>query len=139
MKLPETLEITSSCYLLDGGTTSLTCVDENGEEHNVLLAQHAFRDGAIGWEPGRLYFDDEIIDVRSSEETRIVCLLENARICFRDIPVEGEVIELSENRLFLAKEVEEMMEAKPNKNLGRLRDSVVAYVRSKAYLEFLKT
>jgi hypothetical protein len=48
MKLPETLEITNSCYLLDGGTTALTCVDENGEEHNVLLAQHAFRDGAIG-------------------------------------------------------------------------------------------
>ncbi len=53
--------------------------------------------------------------------------------------MEGEVIELAENRLFLSKEVEEMMEAKPNENLGRLRDSIVAYVRSKAYVEFLKT
>jgi hypothetical protein len=139
MKLPETLEITNSCYLLDGGTTALTCVDEDGEKHNVLLAQHAFRDGAIGWEPGRLYFDDEIIDVRSAEETRIVSLLENATICYRDRPVEGEVIELSENRLFLAKDVEEMMEARPNENLERLRDSMVAYIRSKAFVEFLKT
>ena len=45
MKLPETLEITNSCYLLDGGTTSLTCVDEVGMEHDVLLAQHLFRRG----------------------------------------------------------------------------------------------
>jgi hypothetical protein len=139
MKLPETLEITNGCYLLDGGTTSLTCVDEDGEEHSVLLAQHAFRDEAIGWEPGRLYFDNVIIDVRSADETRIVNLLQNAIICYRNGPLEGKVIELSENRLFLANEVEEMMEAKPNENLERLRDSMVAYIRSKAFVEFLKT
>lgn len=53
--------------------------------------------------------------------------------------MESDVIELSTNRLSLAKEVEKMLETKPIENIARLRDSIVAYVRSNGYEEFLKS
>lgn len=138
MQLPKALEIAGSQYYLDGGTTFLYCIDEEGKGHVVVLVQHVFHEETEGWQPGRLYFDDEIIEVRSKEEKHIIFLLEHSSIHYQN-PAIGEVTGALESRLVQASDFENMLDKKQNEYLADYRDSIVNYVRSEEYIEFLQS
>jgi hypothetical protein len=84
--LPAALTICNSAAAADGGSLALLAVDEHGKEHSVVLVQHAFAkfDTPPHSIPGRLYFDGEIVEVRSTTEGALLELLRNADVRLND-------------------------------------------------------
>jgi hypothetical protein len=80
MVLPESLTVHSFWYSPDGGTTVLEASDEAGCEHVVMLVQHVSPEVTPHRDelPGRLYFDGELVPMRSDVETRVLALLRAA-------------------------------------------------------------
>lgn len=74
MDLPDTVTILETFLFLDGGSRELLVADGVGQEHSIHLSQWMFdRPGR-----GRLYFDRQLVDMRSEEERRIVELIQSA-------------------------------------------------------------
>ena len=77
--LPTRLSLEKISYLLDGGTALLSVADEDGSRHTILLAQHTFlEDKTSNFLPGRLYFDQHLLAVRSETEQHLITLLKVA-------------------------------------------------------------
>lgn len=89
MTLPKRLTIHRTESYRDGGTILVSASDEHGTPHRLLLVQHMRQGCQIGCdelssqlylEAGRLYFDDQLIAVRSDEEWAILALLRHSAI-----------------------------------------------------------
>lgn len=81
MPLPSQLVIHESVLTMDGGTVTLLAKDEKGRDHTVRLVQHGFPGRSSGGEvPGRLYFDGELVPIRSEFESRVLSLLRAADV-----------------------------------------------------------
>jgi hypothetical protein len=81
MKLPGTILIHRTLYATDGGTILLEVFDENGNNYEIRLNQHAFPHRRSSNEiPGRLYFDRQLVPIRSEAEKAIMNLLRNMKI-----------------------------------------------------------
>ena len=90
MLLPTNLILVSHGGLLDGGTTWLLTINDSSE-HFVVSRNQSMFPGTK--HPGRLFFNRQIVDVRSDVERNIVVLLNNATIDTElDIPVEHQNI-----------------------------------------------
>jgi ribosomal protein L7/L12 len=103
--------VTGYALTLDGGTVHLMATDAAGQEHAVMLVQRArpypFSDG---WRPGRLYFDGEIVPIRSEMEAALLSLLESADVADDIGPaLTTRIISFveSEEFLFFAERVEQ--------------------------------
>src|SRR5579885_2533004 len=100
MAFPMRLTVSSFAYALDCGTTRLWATDEAGRDHTVMLVQHAFPQASpsLGAIPGRLYFDGELVPMRTELETRLLCLLRAAEVHYSPARAPcGKRIELSSN------------------------------------------
>jgi ribosomal protein L7/L12 len=81
MILPSRLIVYSAAFALDGGTLYLMAKDEKGRERSIKLVQHGFprRRHSCDDIPGRLYFDDNLVPMRSIFETGVMSLLKSAK------------------------------------------------------------
>lgn len=110
--IPDILIYKDHSYFTDGGTIELDMRDKKGNAHSLVLAQHEFiededclnedypneyescfcehADGEVtkwgAWYPGRLYFDNTLIPIRSAEETTLIRLVEKALQEFKANP-----------------------------------------------------
>ncbi|MCM2372194.1 hypothetical protein [Aporhodopirellula aestuarii] len=116
-----------SSILLDGGTTTLYAIADSGQRCSVRLNQHVIETSA---DPARLFFNDELVEVRSEEERRILDLLKEADIH----PLTPESV-----RQILASpagskvELEMFAVDASDTIIAQLRDSVVTFVESDEY------
>jgi len=117
MELPAHLTLNYFTYALDGGTTVLQGIDESGLLHEVTLVQHIFPNGNTEEIPGRLYFDNVLISMRSELEARILSLLHNAEVRY-DGPLPED------------------FEGSPEENIREMLNEVVSFVESGTYLRF---
>lgn len=121
---------------MDGGTTSLRAVDEAGATRHLLLAQHARPAKASSrWRPGRLYFDDEIIGVRSEDEARLLAILRAATV----LPPASEppLTECAAPRAYvLGEDVRRVLAGGPDDRLRAMLAGVVEFVGSAEYVAF---
>lgn len=139
MTLPERLTLHNAAFSLDGGTTCLMGADPAGHEHAVALIQHAFPEGSPSWDsiPGRLYFDDVLVPLRSEQEAAVLALLKSAEVRYAvRAPLPGESISLSPNALILGDDIREVLTRDPEDNIRALTAKVVAFVESDEYLLF---
>ncbi|HKB40228.1 MAG TPA: hypothetical protein VKD72_27610 [Gemmataceae bacterium] len=138
MATPKQLTLHSSAYCLDGGTVLLTGTDEDGRAHAVMLVQNRFPGGNTCGIPGRLYFDDELIPLRSDLESEVLALLRAADVrCIPEASEQaGERVQLSPNALILGDDIKQVLSRGPEDNIRGLRDQVIATVESPAYLSF---
>jgi len=137
--LPTTLTVHNSAYALDGGTTVLQAIDEAERQHGVMLVQHAFPEPepSLGRVPGRLYFDGELVPMRSHLETHLLALLRAAEVRYSGpIPNEGERVQLSPNALILSEDIRQVLSRGPEENIRALLAAVIEFVESEAYLRF---
>jgi hypothetical protein len=137
--LPETLTVHNCAYALDGGTTVLQATDEAGCERFVMLVQHSFPQPSpsLGALPGRLYFDGELVPMRSHLEARLLELLQAAEVRYSGPPGhQGESIQLSPNALILSEDIRQVLSRGPVENIRALLAAVVEFVESEAYLRF---
>lgn len=139
MKFPTRLTIFDYQYFLDGGTTVLLAADENGNGHTAKLVQHAFpqsNPSPIGI-PGRIYFDGELLPMRSDQEARLLALLRVAEFRYAGpIETEGERYQLSPNSLILGDDLRRVMMSPPGDNIPFLLTEAIRFVESDEYFRF---
>lgn len=130
--------IEDGAYALDGGSIYLLLRDAVGIQHSIVLVQHRIpMDEADLRMPGRLYFDDQLIGVRSEEEARLVSAIKIATICSahieRPVPEEetGPTVVIGEDIAdFLS-----ATETSPEAAIRHLVDSLVKFVESEEYIK----
>jgi hypothetical protein len=139
MMLPARFTVHSFDYLLDGGTTVLRATDETARERAVMLVQHAFPrpSPSLGALPGRLYFDNELILIRSDLEARVLSLLRKAEVRYSGpLPEQGERLQLSPNALILGEDIRQVLTRGPEDSIRALLAAVVQFVESESYVHF---
>ena len=104
----ESIHIVEAHYWSDGGTTTFLVTTKSGTECSIRLNQYVFN--TYG-HPGRLFFNKELVDVRSEHEAKIIELLSNATFG-PDYP-----------------------DASPQQSMEHYRDKVVEYLESDEYVE----
>lgn len=138
MAFPHRLTIYNSAYALDGGTMVLQATDEAGRERVVMLVQHAsLQPMTLDALPGRLYFDGELVPMRSDLENRVLALLCAAEVRYSGpFPDQDESIQLSPNALILDEDIRQVLSRSPEDNIRALLAALVEFVESEAYLRF---
>ena len=121
--LPAQLVITCAGLCLDGGTLSLNAKDEQGRRHCVELAQRLFPDVNRTQISGRLYFDDELIELRSEREAQLLSLLRDA--AFDPRPIDPSVRERTDF---------DAWKRSVEKEDRMMCEAVISFVESPAYL-----
>ncbi|HEX8911751.1 MAG TPA: hypothetical protein VF796_05285 [Humisphaera sp.] len=140
MDLPRRLTLTASQYYLDGGTTVLSGVDEAGRPRAVVLGQRVFPDSRAEFQvatPGRLHLDDTLVPIRSELESALLDLLRRADVRY-EAPPEDDAVgpPISPNALILGQDIRDVLTRGPEENIRALRDQVIDFVASDAYLRF---
>jgi hypothetical protein len=136
VKIPSQINIVDSSFFLDGGTLILQTVAGDGANHAIRLNQRIFAP-QLGFNanPGRLYFDDELVEVRSDIEAQIVQLLKDALvIIFPEECSSGNNPPMSKNALILGDDIRQVLESSPLENLQRFRNEIVEFVESDEYV-----
>lgn len=85
--IPTPGEVPFGSLALDGGTINLELVDLIGVSHRLCLVQHIspVRPSELKHRGG-LYFDDALVEIRSSDETVLLNFLRTARITASSTP-----------------------------------------------------
>lgn len=76
MNIPDSATIINILLTLDGGSMNLVAASPTREQFRIQLKQRMQQ----APDAGRLFFNDEMIDVRSADEDKIIQLLKNASI-----------------------------------------------------------
>lgn len=122
-------------YALDGGTTTLYAVTDKGHRCIIRLNQHAIFDDYSPSEndaPGRLLFNDSLIDVRSDSEGKLIDLLKGATLKL----ISGDDLRgLSDNATTIVPVLDGMTIADEKNTLKMCRDEIVEFVLSDAYIK----
>lgn len=131
--------VRNSVYALDGGTTVMRAMDEASREHVVMLVQHSCPQPSPSLEavPGRMYFDGELVPMRSELERRVLALLRAAEVRYSEpASDQSERIQLAPNALILGDDNRRMLTRDPEDNIRALLAAVVQFVESYAYVLF---
>ncbi|MEN8240565.1 MAG: hypothetical protein ABFS17_01490 [Chloroflexota bacterium] len=140
MKIPTQLTFIQSFYLTDGGTIVLIGEEPNMTRHEITLYQslllHQIDPNKL---PGRLYFNRQLIAVRSESEAQILRLLQTGEI-IEEPPAPSEVnptvkkspgmVVGDDLKAYSAKLAEGKAAV-----IRHLRDQMIARVESQEYLE----
>ena len=127
--LPERITLHDAAFATDGGSTYLWVTDETGREHRVRLVQHAFpaRSTSPGEVPGRLYFDGQLVPIRSEFEASVLSLLRSAEVQYSEAQTQhGEPIHRPQNESVL------------NDSVRASAAAIIQYVESEGYLWFVE-
>lgn len=137
MPLPVRLAIHDAAFALDGGTTHLLATDDSGAEHTIRLVQHAFPSASSTTDaiPGRLYYDGELVPMRSELEAGVLRLLHAATVRYTPPARPTAVdIQLSRDALVFGDDIRQLLTHPPDENIQYLVDRVVQFVESDQYL-----
>jgi hypothetical protein len=115
--LPSSIIVLHAEYWLDGGTITIAGISDDGMPHTVALGQQMFPDEKNA---GCLYFDKEIVPIRSELERRVINLLKSARISYTPGPMHNPRIS----------------DAEQEDDTRRLCAKLVALVESDEYTTF---
>jgi hypothetical protein len=138
MMLPAKLTVHNFWYALDGGTTILQTTDEAGQNHSVMLVQHAFPNAnpSLRAIPGRLYFDGELVPMRSELEAGLLAILRTAEIQYSEpFSEQGRI---SPKTLILGNGIREVFSRSHEDNIRALLAELIQFVESEAYLRFVE-
>lgn len=129
--------IEEGAYALDGGSIFLSIKDNDGVQHKLILVQHCIpMDESDPRIPGRLYLDDQIVQIRSDEEIRLISELKKASIS-PDEPGLKETKEETGPVYVVSEDIADFLAAtrsSPKDAIKYLVDSLVQFVESEEYL-----
>jgi len=140
MQIPTQITFIECFYLTDGGTSVLIGEELNNSRHEITLYQSLFLDQIDPKKiPGRLYFDHQIIAVRSETETEVLSLLQAGEIIDEPpAPSEANAAFKDSPGMIVGDDLKEYS-AKLAEGKGavirHLRDQMIARVESIEYLE----
>ncbi len=136
MTMPTRLTLQGCFYLLDGGTIILNMVDESGQVRQSILAQHVSPEGSsIDKIPGRLYFDGQLIPMRSRLESELLQLLRSAEIQMAPIEAEEGTFR-SQGGIIIGEDIRQYLTREPEENIHWARTELIRFVESDQYETF---
>jgi hypothetical protein len=129
--------IDDGAYALDGGSIYLSLRDADGVQHALVLAQHRIpkneTDPRI---PGRLYFDGQMIGVRSHEEARLISAIKKAPISLTNVDRPAPKEETGPS-VVVGDDIADYLsatKASPEAAIRYLVDSLLEFVESEEYV-----
>jgi len=128
-ELPKRIVVRDCAMKFDGGTIYLDATDEAGRQVSILLAT------PIGWSElaaGRLYFDGNLVPMRSEREAGILKLLSEAKV---EVP-GSEPIGLHSQMAVGSDDIRDFFERTPDENCRAFIRNILESVRSEGYLRF---
>lgn len=138
MDAPNDVTVADGAFATDGGSISLVLTEPGGRRHTLLLTQHLLP----RWDPngpllGRIYFDGELVPVRSEAEARLLKALRTAGFP-EEKPRHGRPPRGSPG-MVVGEDIKAFMgkvEEGPTAALRHLVESVLRYVESDDYVAF---
>ena len=136
MTLPAQLTFHDCGYSLDGGTYRLCATDERGTEHQVTLAQRLFVSPDYEAEliPGRLYFDGELVAIRSELEAELLRLFKAAAVRPTPGATESSSSSAFTPHAVVGEDIKRFLNRTPEERLRGARDEVIAFTESDEYV-----
>src|SRR4051812_33266881 len=106
MEIPASIRLIRSSYFTDGGTTVLHAVTKTGGACRFCLTQRFFEPPLAG----RLPINEQVVNVRSKEDRRILNLLQNAPVeLVRPNPTESSKPPIAKDALILSDDIREVL------------------------------
>ena len=138
MEVPSGVAVEDGAFATDGGSISLALTEPDSCRHTLLLTQHLLP----RWDPdgpllGRLYFDQELVPIRSEAEAGLLEALRTARFP-EEKPARGASGRGSPG-LAVGDDIKEFLgkvEAGPTAALRHQVESVVRSVESDEHVRF---
>ena len=140
MDVPSPVTVHDGAFATDGGSISLSLAGPDGQRHALLLTQHRLpRFDSDGPLRGRLYFDRELVRVRSVAEARLREALRAAR--FPDEKPAPSESASGGPTLVVGADIQaylDKVQEGPASALRHLVESVLDYVDSDEYVTFAR-
>lgn len=131
----DSITVVAAALVQDGGTVEIYAITEGGKRCLIRQNQHAFcGDYPLNTinSPGRLIFNDQLIDVRSDNERKVLELLRDARF----FPVEVEALgALVSTKPITGEQLHRLTSDRPDSSSTKIRDDLVQFVESERYLD----
>jgi hypothetical protein len=129
--LPNRIIVRNCAIRLDGGTIHLIGTDEAGREFSVMLVTQLPTGRPLGVS-GRLYFNGELVPMRSDREAQILRLLSEATI---EVPPLS--LARREPRItVIGDDIREFFDHAPEENCRAFIRRIVEAVKSEGYLRY---
>lgn len=126
-ELPTWIVVRDCAMALDGGTIHLSATDEAGRQVSVMLATPL--PSSSTRVAGRLYFDGDLVPMRSEREAGILKLLSEAKVEAPRVPSSHR-----ESRIaVIGNDIEEFLEQTPEQNCRAFIRRIVEAVQSESY------
>lgn len=139
MNFPRQLILRDARYYLDGGTTVLSAADETGQPHVIELTQHASPRAPDKADklPGRLYFNGDLIALRSAAESQLLHLLSNATFLIASTESGGDPPPSDDCRIVApSDDLHQLFSRSPAANLRALTTDLIVFIASEDSLQF---
>ena len=127
--LPTRIVIRDCAMMLDGGTIELFATDEAGRDVTILLATTL--PNSSPRVAGRLYFDGELVPLRSEQEAGILKLLSEADVA---VPPRPTPSRRTSGITISGNDIKEFLEQSPEENCKAFIRRIVESVQSETYL-----
>jgi hypothetical protein len=114
--------------MLDGGTVLLSATDEAGREVSIMLVSSL--GGSSTRVSGRLYFDGDLVPMRSEREAGILKLLSEAKVDAPRLPPSRRTSRMA----IIGNDIKEFFEQTPDENCKVFIRRILEAVQSENYL-----
>jgi hypothetical protein len=114
--------------MLDGGTIVLSATDEAGRHVSIVLVSSL--GGSSIRVAGRLYFDGELVPMRSEREARILKLLSEAKVEAPRLPPNRG----TSRTAIIGNDIKEFFEQTPEENCKAFLRKIMQSVQSENYI-----
>ena len=126
--------------MLDGGTITLKMEDEEKKEHTVILSQYMYKEidvygDEFFYVPGGLYFNDELLELRSEEEKKAYS---SSKENLKE-PADKEKKDIPPDTLILSEDIKRVFQSSPEENEQAWLKEIIDFVSSDEYLEVAET
>jgi hypothetical protein len=114
--------------MLDGGTILLSATDDTGRQVSIMLT--TLLPGSSTRAAGRLYFDGDLVPMRSEREAGILKLVSEAKVEAPRLPPNRRTSRMA----IIGNDIKEFFEQTPEENCKAFIRRIVESVQSENYL-----
>jgi hypothetical protein len=130
-ELPTRIIVRACAMALDGGTIHLSAIDEANRQVSIMLA--SFLPSSSMQVAGRLYFDGDLVPMRSEREAAILKLLTMATVEAPQLPprVENSLM------VVMGQDIKDFFARSPEENCRAFIRKIIESVQSENYLSLV--
>lgn len=130
-ELPTRIVVRDCAMALDGGTIHLSATDEAGRQVSIMLATPL--PSSSMRVAGRLYFDGDLVPMRSEREAGVLKLLTAATVEAPELPPRVE----NSRMVVIGQDIKDFFARSPEKNCRAFIRKIVESVQSDNYLRLV--